>query len=159
MSDWQTVPRKTTRAMRAAGAQWAHDSPASAEATYTAMIAAAPPPPAVRVTPQMVEEARTIIVEESRIWQSFETVEKALTAALAVSFPIQQDWQDISTAPKDGTPVAGQELYRFQPYKPEGQKQMGQPGRWQRFNGFGWENAPPPTHWMPLGTPIHGAER
>lgn len=59
------------------------------------------------------------------------------------------DWQPIETAPRDGTPVVGSELYRFLPYKPEGKRQMKADGRWQRWNGYGWENSAPPESWMP----------
>ena len=64
------------------------------------------------------------------------------------------NWQPIETAPKDGTTIAGADLYRWVKYKPGSTKgQLKRGGRWQRFNGYGWENAGPPTHWMPLPEP------
>ena len=62
-------------------------------------------------------------------------------------------WRDIETAPKDGTPVEGSEMYRYLPYKPEGRRQMKADGRWQRWNGYGWENSEPPHGWKTLPEP------
>lgn len=59
------------------------------------------------------------------------------------------EWLDIKTAPQDGTPVIAPEFYRFLPYKPQGQKQMGKKGRWQRHNGYGWDNCEEPPCWKP----------
>lgn len=56
------------------------------------------------------------------------------------------EWRDISEAPKDGTPVLGGELYRYQLYKIRSMKAG---GRWQRWNGYGWENSAAPEVWQP----------
>lgn len=55
----------------------------------------------------------------------------------------------IEEAPKDGTTILGTEAYRWKKYKPGAPKwaqRLG--GRWQRWNGFGWENAEPPQYWL-----------
>jgi hypothetical protein len=42
--------------------------------------------------------------------------------------------------------------YRWKPYKPDGARQMGVKGRWQRAREYdGWENAklPPDGEWVP----------
>lgn len=40
--------------------------------------------------------------------------------------------------------------FRYLPYKPAGRKQMAKPGRWQRANDYGWENAARPEgEWKP----------
>jgi hypothetical protein len=59
-------------------------------------------------------------------------------------------WRPIAEAPRDGTPIVGAETYRYQPYKPDGVRQMGVPGRWQRLGEYGgWSNEAPPAAWMP----------
>lgn len=67
-------------------------------------------------------------------------------------------WQPMETAPKDGTKIAGSLIYRWTAYKPQARK-IGYPeGRWQRWNGYGWENAEPPEYWMPLPPPPETGE-
>lgn len=46
--------------------------------------------------------------------------------------------QDISTAPKDGTPITVGHMVRYMPYK-KGSGMEGK-GRWQEHNGYGWQN-------------------
>jgi hypothetical protein len=36
--------------------------------------------------------------------------------------------------------VRVEETWRWQPYKPEGARQMKRRGRWQKFTGYGFEN-------------------
>lgn len=59
------------------------------------------------------------------------------------------EWQDISTAPRDGTTFIGAELFRYLPYKPQAVRQTGEHGRFQKWNGYGWENCEPPEFWQP----------
>ena len=54
----------------------------------------------------------------------------------------------ISEAPMDGTEILVAVSYRYQPYKPEGARQMKAKGRWQMMGEFGWENAPSPEYWL-----------
>jgi len=65
-------------------------------------------------------------------------------------------WQDIATAPKDGTEVLITGFIWNDPVQ----------GRWQQvaaWNGYEWatEQAPlhPPTHWKPLDAPPEGSGR
>lgn len=54
----------------------------------------------------------------------------------------------------DGTPIVTTKTVRYLPYKPDGQRQMKKHGRWQEFNGYGWDNCKEDTiAWMPLPTP------
>ena len=57
------------------------------------------------------------------------------------------DWKPIADSPKDGTVICGAELYRWLKYKPGAPKGLRGKGRWQRWNGYGWENAEPPEYW------------
>lgn len=60
------------------------------------------------------------------------------------------DLRPIDEAPKDGTIILATEAYRWKAYKPGSTKgQLARGGRWQRWNGFGWENAEPPEYWLP----------
>ena len=50
--------------------------------------------------------------------------------------------------PTDCTPVVAKEFYRYKHYKPKSeQAKKGITGRWQRWNGYGWDNAPTPESW------------
>jgi len=64
-----------------------------------------------------------------------------------------QVWQDISTAPRDGTPFyATFEMpMRWKEYKPAARRQGYPAGRWQTMNGYGgWENTDlVPINWRP----------
>ncbi|MBS4049015.1 MAG: hypothetical protein KG075_21905 [Alphaproteobacteria bacterium] len=82
-------------------------------------------------------------LEKLVIWSADE--KRAAEAALA-----ERNFKPVSEAPKDGTPIAGLEAYRYQPYKPDGTRQMNKDGRWQRWNGFGWDNSPEPEAWLPM---------
>lgn len=64
-----------------------------------------------------------------------------------------QRWRPIETAPKDGTPIVTSRIVRYLPYKPDGARQMRKPGRWQEFNGYGWNNCDDPAEWMPMEQP------
>jgi hypothetical protein len=68
------------------------------------------------------------------------------------------DWQDISTAPRDGTPFIGSELFRYLPYKPQAVRQTGKHGRFQKWNGYGWENCEPPGSWQPASDRVSRQE-
>lgn len=53
-------------------------------------------------------------------------------------------WQPLDTAPKDGRYIYVRQnaVYRWLPYKPNSQeRQRGKKGRWQRHNGYGFDNA------------------
>jgi hypothetical protein len=62
-------------------------------------------------------------------------------------------WRPMTEAPE--TPgtyivVRSQHGYRWLAYKPDGRRQMGQLGRWQRATGYGWENCDKPNgEWIP----------
>jgi hypothetical protein len=84
-------------------------------------------------------------------------VQQALPAAQALVDGVGDGWQDISTAPKDGTPIVVGHLVRYLPYKPDGQRQMKAEGRWQEWNGYGWSNIDwVPTQWMPAPPAMKG---
>lgn len=56
-------------------------------------------------------------------------------------------WQDIRTAPKDGTALKIRTyiVVRWLAYKPDGARQMKRAGRWQAHDGHGWTNCADPT--------------
>lgn len=50
--------------------------------------------------------------------------------------------------PNHEKPVLVQVLMRFKRYKPNSQQyKAGLVGRWQEFNGYGWNNCEPPESW------------
>lgn len=58
-------------------------------------------------------------------------------------------WKNIEDAPRDGTPIGACEFYRWKAYKPGAPKHLLKlGGRWQRWSGYGWENAQPPELWL-----------
>lgn len=64
------------------------------------------------------------------------------------------EWNDISTAPKSGQIINVRSVtsYKWTPYKPDGRRQMGVAGRWQRAGSYaGWDNANLPENgeWTP----------
>lgn len=72
--------------------------------------------------------------------------ESAAHGSLPVLPPTQspEGWQDISTAPKSGQIINVRSVtsYKWTPYKPDGRRQMGVAGRWQRAGSYaGWDNA------------------
>lgn len=76
-----------------------------------------------------------------------------LSAAPASPLPEGGGWQDISTAPKDGTPIL---ITRPTSYPAEEAYHV---VRWEEVDGFWfchdgksdtWLRGPDPTHWMPL---------
>lgn len=70
--------------------------------------------------------------------------------AIAATEGGEVGYRPISEAPKDGTAIAATELYRWLAYKPGAPKSLlRRGGRWQRHNGYGWENAEPPEMWLP----------
>lgn len=178
MSDWQTVPveptyemvqaaaatpeMKTVDGMIAIAAMHGFGLPmvdwnkSAIACAYRAMLATAPLPPAVRVTPQMVEAGLAAWQRTPGNQGNF--MEAALTAALAVSFPIQQDWQPIAGAPKDGRAILlGWQL-------PHGEVNEGFwfDGVGNHWNQPGWRctdddrltsHPMEPTHWQPLPAP------
>lgn len=74
---------------------------------------------------------------------------QAVLAWMKSSGYVRQGWQDISTAPRDGTPITVGQTMRYLPYKPDGKRQMQAEGRWQAWNGYGWTNCEDPEQWMP----------
>lgn len=77
-----------------------------------------------------------------------------------------QSWRPVSEA----VGVAGDliqvrivEVYRWLPYKADGRRQTGKTGRWQKYDGYGWQNAnlpegaefaPLPPRAPPLSNPM-----
>jgi hypothetical protein len=67
------------------------------------------------------------------------------------------EWRPISELNPTGTTyinvrTVAVTTYRWKPYKPDGARQMGAKGRWQRARDpDGWENArlPPDGEWVP----------
>lgn len=59
------------------------------------------------------------------------------------------EWFDANERlPDHEAPVVATELYRYKRYKPASQQaKKGIKGRWQRFNGYGWDNAEAPVEW------------
>ncbi len=88
-------------------------------------------------------------------------VAEVLTKHLAAAADPAPEWRDLAelrgSTPKMGeTPMVDVRTtvtYRWLPYKPDGARQTGRTGRWQRAVGEygGWENAPLPEcgDWKP----------
>ena len=56
----------------------------------------------------------------------------------------------MSELPKDDTPVIGvfENIVRYKRYSTaSNQFKSGVVGRWQRFNGYGWDNCEEPNSW------------
>ena len=69
------------------------------------------------------------------------------------------EWKTLDQAPQDGSVIWGAESYRWKKYKPGAPKNLRKKGgRWQRFNGHGFENAEPPTHWTEPKPPASEGE-
>ena len=66
---------------------------------------------------------------------------------------MSDDWLPTSALNPDFTvtiDVRSVTTYRWQPYKPEGARQMKAKGRWQVATEYGWENATLPNgEWRP----------
>jgi hypothetical protein len=82
----------------------------------------------------------------------------ALTEAAQIARYVAQP---IDTAPRDGTVIAVVQSIRWLAYKPSSEQyRKGIKGRWQEFDGYGWENArETPEQWLrpdPL-SPVAGA--
>lgn len=60
------------------------------------------------------------------------------------------DWIDSTEKlPKNCQPVYAKRLVRYKLYKPQSQQfKRGIKGRWQEFNGYGWDNCEPPVEWL-----------
>lgn len=96
-----------------------------------------------------------IATNDRRYWPALDRLldaarEDGRQAALA-----EADWQPADTAPKSGEPfqVRVVQTFKWSPYKPDGQRQMGVKGRWQQSGEYGgWTNAPlhPTYEWAPL---------
>lgn len=73
------------------------------------------------------------------------------------------EWQDIASAPKDGTPFMvwadgfeWPEVIRWYPYDEDTAREVGEDGYWHyaeelMHDTFDWEHEA--THWLPLPTP------
>lgn len=58
-------------------------------------------------------------------------------------------WMPVSTPPENDDPVVAKEFYRYKRYKPNSQQfKRGIKARWQRHNGYGWDNSEPPAEWQ-----------
>jgi hypothetical protein len=65
----------------------------------------------------------------------------------------------ISEAPRDGSIIYGFEPYKWVAYKKGAMPdQIKRGGRWQKFNGFGWDNAEPPDAFLPALPKPGGAD-
>lgn len=110
-----------------------------------------------------------------------DSIDAALTAALAVDGLALQGWQDISTAPKDGTPIIGAvwkirwadshrigEISRCW-YQPEFDAFISSCREMTLAQGYTFENGAtrnlhspviePISHWMPLPKPPAASDR
>lgn len=75
---------------------------------------------------------------------------------LAEAAPTPKEWKPLADGEPDGLRVPHilvrhDEMYRYLRYRPDGVRQMKKPGRWQKFNGHGWDNAafPEGAEWTP----------
>lgn len=121
------------------------------------MTSPAQPPPREALIAQIqgVEQQLQALVarafcchgNDTELYNGLKDAANALSACL-LHLTAQQEWQDIASAPTDGTAVLG---YR-------GRSTSGVGGAFThvtRFNGYNWATIPGkytwgPTHWMPL---------
>ncbi len=73
-----------------------------------------------------------------------------MTAAKEEGTATRFERSPIDAAPKDGHAVFGFLLMRWLPYKAASEQyRKGIKGRWQEWNGYGWENArEQPGEWL-----------
>ena len=79
--------------------------------------------------------------EDAQHDAAFEAVSAAIAALEAME---AGGWLPLDSAPKDGTyiHVQQQATYRWLPYKQASQEfKRGKKGRWQRYTGYGFDNA------------------
>jgi putative phage-type endonuclease len=120
---------------------------AKREAARQAAEAAKPAPtpaPAAIAAPAPVSQAPNVVPMGTRS-----------PAAPVAQQPAGDEWQSAETLPKEPTQwIAVQEvvLYRWAPYKPtSAEARRGVKGRWQRHNGYGFENSEPPHGMWRIG--------
>lgn len=121
----------------------------------------------IRATPQQLEAAAFNLSAEigadeaMKLGPHIELAYELLVAAAPASPLPGGGWQDISTAPKDGTPIL---ITRPTSYPAEEAYHV---VRWEEVDGFWfchdgksdtWLRGPDPTHWMPLPAAPTGAK-
>lgn len=112
----------------------------------------------------MAEEIVTPIPKEFFVWAASQGYDIQRSAGGSLRdlnlYSVYDGWcagrqsiiKPIDTAPRDGTPMFVMKTVRYEPYKPDGVRQMGKSGRWQEWNGYGWDNCKEdPEEWVDYG--------
>jgi hypothetical protein len=103
-----------------------------------------------------LRKLHTCQATEHELWHLLDAAENDLRTALQALKP--QEWQDIATAPKDGTSILlhyyGQAVEgRYSPSEIRGHMGSSRMQLWRTAAGVIHQHEPQPTHWMPLPTP------
>jgi putative phage-type endonuclease len=118
-----------------------------------APAAIAAPAPISQATARLLDEAAAGVLATSGL--KVVPLGTRAPAAPVAQQPAGDEWQSAETLPKEPTQwIAVQEvvLYRWLPYKPaSAEARRGIKGRWQRHNGYGFENSEPPQGLWRIG--------